>query len=422
MNTHLDDLVAQRTAELQAANDQLKKELAERSKAEQAQKMDVVGQLAAGVAHDFNNILAVVKGNACLLLEGKSPGHQDTKPLESICSAADRASKLVRELLTLSRKQMPHMHPTKVRDTLAAISEALPGVMTPMIQVEVHAQPGVPDVSADAGMLESLLMHLALNARDAMPQGGHLKVAADTVEIGEDAVRANPEARPGRFVRLTVADTGSGIPPEILPRIFEPFFTTKPVDKGTGLGLAAVYGIARQHLGWVEAHSKVNGGSTFHVFIPAIAPVQPAQNPAQPKEAGSTGGGETILVVEDDPDLRDLVSQILESCGYKVLSTGSAAEALEAWAKSRAQIHLLLTDMMLPDGFSGRKLAGQLTCENPRLRVIFTSGYSAGMAGTELANIDERQFLAKPYRPSTLMEVVRRCLDQPLPETAGAAP
>ena len=200
---------------------------------------------------------------------------------------------------------MPHMRPSKVRDTLAAISEALPGVMTPMIQVEVHAA-RCPDVSADAGMLESLLMHLALNARDAMPQGGHLKVAADTVEIGEDAVRANPEARPGRFVRLTVADTGSGIPPEILPRIFEPFFTTKPVDKGTGLGLAAGVRHRAPASRMVEAHSKVDGGSTFHVFIPAIAPVQPAQNPAQPKEAGSTGGGETILVVEDDPDLRDL--------------------------------------------------------------------------------------------------------------------
>ena len=184
-----------------------------------------------------------------------------------------------------------------------------------------------------------------------------MKVFADTVEIGADAARANPEMRPGRFVRLTVADTGCGIAPEVLPRIFEPFFTTKPVGKGTGLGLAAVYGIARQHHGWVEVQSKVNEGATFHVLIPAIASVKPAQNPAPPKPGGSTGGGETILVVEDDPDLRDLVSQILESCGYKVVSAGSGAEALETWAKCRADIHLLLTDMMLPDGFSGRNLA-----------------------------------------------------------------
>jgi two-component system, cell cycle sensor histidine kinase and response regulator CckA len=424
MNTHLDDPVAQRTVELQAANDQLKNELAQREKTEhslrQAQKMEAVGQLAAGVAHDFNNILAVILGNASLLLAGKSTGDKDTKPLENICAAADRASKLVRQLLTLSRKQLPDLRPMNIRDTLAAVSDSLSQVLTPTISVDVHAQAGVPDMRADAGMLESLLMNLALNARDAMPEGGRLKICVDTVEISADAARANPEARPGRFVRLSVADTGCGIAPEILPRIFEPFFTTKPVGKGTGLGLAAVYGIARQHDGWVEVQSKVNEGATFHVLIPAILPVEPAAQPAPTSANSPTKGGETILVVEDDPDLKDLVSQILESFGYNVVSAGCGAEALEVWAKSRANIRLLLTDMMLPDGFNGRTLADRFKRENPRLRVIFTSGLSAGMPGTELANIDARQFLAKPYRPSALLEAVRRGLDEPLPDGAGA--
>jgi PAS domain S-box-containing protein len=387
----------------------------------QAQKMEAVGQLAAGIAHDFNNILAVVQGNASLLLDGKSPADPETKPLEIICAAADRAGKLVRQLLTFSRKQLPELHPMNIRDTLTALSEMLPRVLTPMIDVEVRAQADIPDMRADAGMLESLLMNLAVNARDAMPGGGRLKVSADTVEIAADAARANPEMREGRFVRLSVADTGCGIVPEILPRIFEPFFTTKPLGKGTGLGLAMVYGIARQHHGWVEVQSKVNEGTTFHVLIPAIAPVQPAQQPTPQKPGGSKGGGETILVVEDEPDLRDLVSQVLVSSGYKVVSAASGAEALETWAKCRADIHLLLTDMMLPDGFTGRKLADRLTSENPRLRVVFTSGYSAGMPGTESASVEESHFLAKPYRPATLLEVVRRCLDQPLPEMASAA-
>jgi signal transduction histidine kinase/ActR/RegA family two-component response regulator len=425
MNTRLDELVAQRTAELQAANDQLKNEIAERMKAQdalqQAQKMEAVGQLAAGIAHDFNNILAVVQGNASLLLAGKSPGDPEIKPLESICAATDRACKLVRQLLTLSRKQLPDLHPMNVRDTLAAVSEMLPGVLTPMIDLEVSESAGLPDMCADARMLENLLMNLVANARDAMPGGGRLRVSADAVEIDADAARANPEMRQGRFVRLSVADTGCGIPPEFLPRIFEPFFTTKPAGKGTGLGLATVYGIARQHHGWVEVQSKVNEGATFHVFLPALASARPAQKPATPKPGGSTAGGETILVVEDEPDLRELVSQVLESCGYKVVSAGSGAEALEAWAKSRMDIRLLLTDMVLPDGLSGRNLADRLTSENRRLRVIYSSGYSAGMPGTELADVQERQFLAKPYRPATLLEVVRRCLDEPPAEMAGAA-
>jgi two-component system, cell cycle sensor histidine kinase and response regulator CckA len=417
MNTDLDELVAQRTVELQAANDQLKKEIAEG----QAQKMEAVGQLAAGIAHDFNNILAVVQGNASLLLDGKLSDDKETKPLETICAAVDRASKLVRQLLTLSRKQLPELQPMNIRDTLTAASEMLPGVFTPTIDIEFRVQPEVPDISADADMLESLLMNLAFNARDAMPAGGRLKVSVDTVEIAAEAARDNPQMRPGRFVRLSVADTGCGIAPEILPRIFEPFFTTKPAGKGTGLGLAAVYGIVRQHHGWVEVQSKVNEGTTFHVLIPAIASVKPAQKPAPPKPSGSSVSGETILVVEDEPDLRDLVSQILESCGYKVVSAGSGAEALEVWAARRADIRLLLTDMVLPDGFSGRNLADRLTSENPRLRVIFTSGYSAGMPGTELANIEARQFLGKPYRPAALLEIVRRCLDEPRAEMAGTA-
>lgn len=423
MNTDLDALVAQRTIELQAANEHLKQQLADREKAEQVaqqtQKMEAVGQLAAGVAHDFNNILAVILGNASLLLEGKSPADKETKPLQSICAASDRGSKLVRQLLTLSRKQLPELHPLNVRDALAAVSETLPQVLAPKIDVEIQTQSDVPEVRGDTGMLEILLMNLALNARDAMPDGGRLSISVDSVEISAEIARANPQKRAGQFVRLSVSDTGTGIPAEILPRIYEPFFTTKPVGKGTGLGLSAVYGITRQHDGWVEVHSTVNEGTTFQVFIPAIPQVKPAQQSHTSKLGKPKRGGETILVVEDDPDLKDLVSQILEASGYKVLSAGSGAEALEVFATSKADIRLLLTDMMLPDGLNGRTLAERLMSDNPRLRVIFTSGYSAGMPGTELADVDARQFLAKPYRPSTLLELVGKRLSEPLAEETG---
>jgi PAS domain S-box-containing protein len=384
----------------------------------QAQKMEAVGQLAAGIAHDFNNILAVVQGNSSLLLTTKPPGASDTKALESICAAADRASKLVRQLLTFSRKQLPELHPMNIRDTLTTVSEMLPRVLTPMIEVEVQAPENLPNVCADAGMLESVLMNLAVNARDAMPNGGRIKISAEVVEIGAEAATGTPEMREGRFVRLSVADTGCGISPEVLPRIFEPFFTTKPLGKGTGLGLATVYGITRQHSGWVEVESKLNQGTVFHVLLPAIEGGEICK--AQPPTVRpSSGGGETILVVEDEPDLRDLVSQVLESQGYKVVQASSGTEALETWSKHAGNIHLLLTDMVMPDGLGGRKLAERLTSEDPRLRVIFTSGYSAGMPGTELATVEERQFLAKPYRPSALLEVVRRCLDQPHRELAA---
>jgi signal transduction histidine kinase len=415
---NLDQLVTQRTTELQSANEQLKKEIAEQVRLEnqlrQAQKMEAVGQLAAGVAHDFNNILTVVQGNASLLLASKPPTSPDCHPLQKIGAAADRAATLVGQLLTFSRKQVVELRPTHLGDTLADVAEMLPHVLTPIIKVDAHAPPNLPLVSADAAMMETLLMNLAVNARDAMPEGGILSITAAPVTIGPAEASSQPEAREGEFVRLSVIDTGSGIPPEILSRIFEPFFTTKPIGKGTGLGLATVYGIVKQHQGWMEVQSQVNHGTAFHVFLPALTVSAPRQTPP-PATAPITvaTARKTILVVDDEPDLRDLVSQVLESGGYHVLSAGSGAEALEQWAKRQGDVHLLLTDIVMPDGFSGRMLADRLRSEDPNLRVIYTSGYTAGVPGTELANMEQHNFLPKPYRPATLLQIVRECLDQP---------
>jgi two-component system, cell cycle sensor histidine kinase and response regulator CckA len=413
----LDRLAAQRTVELQSANEQLKKEIAGQVKLEnqlrQAQKMEAVGQLAAGVAHDFNNILTVVQGNASLLLAGKPPASPDTGPLQNICLAAERAAKVVGQLLTFCRKQVAELRPMNLSDILGTFAEMMPRVLTPSIKVEAHMAPGLPMISADPAMMETLLMNLVENARDAMPDGGTLSIAAVPMTIGLAELSSNPDARGGQFVRLSVRDTGSGIPPEVMPRLFEPFFTTKPIGKGTGLGLATVYGIAKQHEGWVEVQSEVNRGTAFHVFLPALAVSEQCNTAAPAPAAKSAALRETILVVDDEPDLRDLVAQVLESGGYKVMAAGSGAEALERWANRLGDIHLLLTDIVMPDGLTGRKLADRLRKEDPKLRVIFTSGYSAGQPGTELANVDASSFLAKPYRPAALLRIVRECLDRP---------
>jgi PAS domain S-box-containing protein len=378
----------------------------------QAQKLEAVGQLAAGVAHDFNNILAVVQGNASLVLSGIDPESPDFKPLQNICVAAQQAAKLVGQLLTFCREQAVELRPTSINDILIAANEKLAQVLTPGMKMEIQTTSSLPRVNADTAMMESLLTSLVLNARDAMPEGGQLSISTETVTFRPADVATNPLARSGEFVRLSVRDTGVGIAPEILPRIFEPFFTTKPIGHGAGLGLATAYGIVKKHHGWFQVETQINRGTTMHVFLPALAEEPSSQTSPLPKQPKGKPARETILVVDDEPDLRELIAQVLESDGYHVISACSGKEALEQWAKRSGDIHLLLTDMVMPDGVTGNKLADLLQSEDPRLRVIFTSGYTAGQRGTELANVKDRNFLPKPYRPNTLLSVVRECLDQ----------
>jgi PAS domain S-box-containing protein len=377
----------------------------------QSQKMEAIGQLAAGIAHDFNNLLTVIQGHAGLLLASRSPESKDPKQLRAITSAADRASKLVRQLLTFGRRQFMQAQPMDLRDTLSTVSEMLPRILGEHITVEVLAGSSLPPIVADAGMMEQLLMNLSVNARDAMPDGGRLTIQAESVQLGPEAVQMNHESRAGRFLRLSVSDTGCGIPAENLPRIFEPFFTTKPVGKGTGLGLATVYGIAKQHQGWIEVQTQLGKGSTFFVFIPACE--QPTQaNPPLFLPQQLKGGKETLLVAEDEEEVRNFVVQVLNSYGYKVWAAGSGIEALEQWAQRKSEIDLLLTDMVMPGGMTGRQLGERLLVDRPGLPIIYTSGYSPGMAGKELALLEGRNFLAKPYGPARLLSVVRDCLDR----------
>jgi CheY-like chemotaxis protein len=303
------------------------------------------------------------------------------------------------------------MRPVNIQDTLSVFAEMLPRVLSENIQVKIHAASSGQLINADTGMVEQMLMNLAVNARDAMPEGGSLTISAEVVELTPALARLNQEARPGQFMRVSVTDTGCGIPAAFLPRIFEPFFTTKPVGKGTGLGLAAVYGIAKQHGGWVEAQSQPGQGSTFQIFLPTCAS-QPESPPAQSKPQPLKGGNETILVAEDEDTVREFIVRLLESYGYKVLSARSGKEAIARWGGENQRIDLLLTDMVMPGGISGHQLAEELSAKNPALRVIYTSGYSPGTAGKDHTWLQGGDFLAKPYAPATLVQRVRSCLDR----------
>ena len=265
-------------------------------------------------------------------------------------------------------------------------------------------------VEADVGMMEQVLLNLAVNARDAMPKGGKLSVRICHCGPGRSP-RTTPSRGPGRTICLSQqSDTGCGIPPENLQRIFEPFFTTKEVGKGTGLGLATVYGIVKQHQGWIEVESTVGKGTTFRIYIPYVGSAQ-AEAEKPTTQITVRGGTETILLVEDERSVRELVSRILHKYGYKILPAGSGSEALEVWNQHKNEISMLFTDLVMPDNMNGRELAEKLWAERPGLKVIFTSGYSTDIVGKDFRLEPELNYLQKPYQPQMLAQTVRRCLD-----------
>jgi len=376
----------------------------------QSQKMDAIGQLAGGVAHDFNNMLTVIHGYASLLLTGGSLTGATGKAAQQIVQAADRAAGLTRQLLTFSRRQVMQSRRLDLNEVLANMANMLSRMLGEDVALETNYSPGPARVNADASMLEQVLLNLAVNARDAMPRGGQLQVSISVADIQKSCSTQNGDARPGRFVCLTATDTGCGIAPEILDRIFEPFFTTKEVGKGTGLGLATVYGIVKQHGGWIEVESKLGQGSTFRVYFPAVGDKdeQPAEQTA---DLAVRGGTETILVVEDEQLVRDLVCNLLRGYGYRILAAASGAQALEVWRENRSQISLVVTDVVMPGAVNGRELAERLWLDRPDLKVILTSGYSADVAGREWVVGHGLNYLQKPYHPRSLALAVRACLD-----------
>ena len=379
----------------------------------QVQKMEAIGQLAGGVAHDFNNLLAVIRGNAELMsLQAPDRTVSEREFLDQIISAADRGANLTRQLLTFSRKQLMQPRSLDLNEMLGNLTKMLKRLISEDIELESRYAAQVPAVLADIGMLEQVVLNLVVNARDAMPQGGHLLLGTEAVVFSQAHDPAHPQARPEEFACLTVSDTGTGIAQEHLSRIFDPFFTTKAPGKGTGLGLATVYGIVQQHQGWVEVSSQLGTGSTFKVFLPSLQGVaKPVARASQ--EPAPQGGSETILVVEDDAAVRSLTRRILDGSGYRVREAASGQQALELWAREGAQVDLLLTDMIMPEGVSGPELARQLRSSRPDLKIIFMSGYSGDTVAKDASFLQENncRFLQKPCSARALLHAVRQHLD-----------
>ena len=376
----------------------------------QMQKLDSIGRLAAGIAHDFNNILTVQQGYLAELLADTSLPGDVAEPLQQVANAADRASALTRQLLLFSRRQVMQRRPLSLNDAVTSLGRMLGRLLGAHIALELRLDADRPVVHADPGMVEQVIMNLAVNARDAMPGGGTLTIETATRHIVEASAPGNPEARPGRFGCLTVRDTGTGIADAMLAHLFEPFSTTKDVGEGTGLGLATVHGIVKQHDGWVEVTTTQGAGTTFHVLLPAAAQAEAEAPPTSPLPPGR-GRGETILVVEDEAALRRVVTVVLERQGYRVLEAANGAEALDLWAEHGAAIDLLVTDLVMPGGWTGWQVAEHLRRDRPDLCVVLTSGYSTDLAGRELAATPETTFLQKPYVPRQLTEAVRVLLD-----------
>ena len=277
------------------------------------------------------------------------------------------------------------------------------------MQLKLSSQPIF--VHADAGMMDQILMNLVVNARDAMCHGGQLIIETSGVEFDEFAAAQSMQMRVGSFVCLSVSDSGCGIPPEILPKIFEPFFTTKDVGKGTGLGLATVFGIVQQHQGWITVYSEVNHGTTFRIYLPQLAPNE-NRKPARPVVAELNGGSETILLVEDEATLRTAVTKALSKLGYRILEAPTGVKALEVWKENRNEIRLLLTDLVMPGGMTGKDLAQKLLQDNPKLKVIYMSGYSADAVGKDFPLKEGANFLTKPFQVSKLAQTIRDNLDK----------
>jgi nitrogen-specific signal transduction histidine kinase len=379
-----------------------------------SQKMEAIGQLAAGVAHDFNNLLTVIQGNASLQLESECVSEECASQAKQVVEAAERAAGLTRQLLLFSRRQI--MEPTllDLNVTVGNMTKMLQRILGEDIALQSEFAPGLPCIFGDASMIEQVILNLAVNAREAMQDGGRLVITTAPVTVSEDHRQQNPDASLGSCICLSVCDTGCGIAPEFLPHIFEPFFTTKEVGKGTGLGLATVYGIVKQHHGWIELDTEVKVGTTFRIFLPAVEGAQ-AEKRTIPDDIPLPEGQETILVVEDEAAVRLLVNNLLQRCGYTVLLAESGVAALEVWKKEKDRIQLLLTDMIMPDGMTGRELAARLRGERPDLKVIYTSGYSSVVVGKGLALVEGFSFVQKPYPPIRLAQTIRNCLDQSRP-------
>ncbi len=376
----------------------------------QMQKMEAVGRLAGGVAHDFNNILTVINGYAEILLM-KHPLEEDPQrqELELIHQSGMRASALTRQLLAFSRQQMLNPREIHLNDLVLDLDKMLRRLIGEDVRLTLDLDPGLGVVQADPSQLEQVLLNLAVNARDAMPSGGKLSIATSSLMLDETTVGVGDELKPGPHVVLTVADSGIGMSEEVKARIFEPFFTTKALGQGTGLGLSTVIGIVRQSGGQIQVFSEPGAGATFKIFLPEGVVSGAGSGPVAEDEV--RGGLETVLLAEDDAVVRNLVKRILKSAGYTVIAAESGPDALEAFRFHSGRVDLLLTDVVMPGGMTGADLALDIMAFRPSMKVIYMSGYSHTIFTDAVFSNMQVELLPKPFTANQLLRVVRQVLD-----------
>ncbi|MEQ8891966.1 MAG: PAS domain S-box protein, partial [Sandaracinaceae bacterium] len=372
---------------------------------QQAQKMDAVGQLAGGVAHDFNNLVQAILGNVHFALSA-GPSGEMQEYLQDIESAANRAAELTRQLLTYSRQQPLSVSRVDFNVMVRELLLLLRRVIPESIEVVFDGSDALDPVEVDRSQLEQVLMNLCLNARDAMPSGGRLTIETESVTVDEAFSRTHPTVRPGRFLRVAVSDTGVGMSAAVRRRVFEPFFTTKPLGEGNGLGLSMAYGIVQRHGGIIDVSSEPGKGATFELYLPVsrhpVTPVEPKN------EVQSEGGGETILVAEDESMVRRVVVRVLERAGYRVLESGSGLEAIEVF-EAHPEVDLLLLDVVMPT-LSGPEALERMRAIRPGVPAVFSSGYSDG--GRFAHAIPEgTTMVAKPFKADALLGAIREALD-----------
>ena len=374
----------------------------------QAQKMEAIGQLAGGIAHDFNNLLTAIGGYADMVIETLDEADPRREEMQEVTKATTRAAALTRQLLAFSRRQLLQPTVLDVNEMVGGVQKLLRRTIPESVDVQLDLGAVTHAVRADRVQLEQVVLNLAINASDSMPQGGRLRLATSLADVDHAWAQRHTPMRPGRYVRLTVSDTGVGMTPETQARIFEPFFTTKAFGKGTGLGLATVYGIVRQSEGFIWVTSEVGLGTTFDVYLPA-APEPIARPVLAPAAVETAGGSQTILLAEDDGAVRRLARDVLVHKGYTVVDARDGDEALRIARQYQGPIHLLIADVVMP-GLSGPDLAERLTAERPNARVLYTSGYT----DNEMVRAGFEQglsLLPKPFLPSDLLRRVSEILD-----------
>ncbi len=376
----------------------------------QSQKMEAIGRLAGGVAHDFNNLLTVINGYSEILLRKSSLDDATRTIIEQINGAGERAASLTRQLLAFGRKQVLELKILDLNALVEGLEEMLRRLLGEDLDLAVTYGQGLGHVEADPGQIEQVIMNLAINARDAMPEGGKLLIETGNVDLDETIKKTRPEIEPGRYAQLAVSDTGSGMDEATMDHLFEPFFTTKEIGKGTGLGLATVYGIVKQSGGFIYVYSEPGHGTTFKIYLPVVGETCLSGKPFY-SLGQALHGNETILLVEDEDAVRSMLSSTLRSYGYTVLEAGRGPEAVHICEQHPGPIHLLVTDIVMPE-MSGRQVAERLVALRPEIQVLYMSGYTddtlvrQGVLGAEVA------FLQKPFAPDVLAQKVREVMDR----------